>query len=383
MNIRRTLVIIGLSCLLLACGSESGQKAEALKVYQVKKIPLQKKLHFSGSIQPLAESSLSSPVDAVVERIHYQYGQWVKKGEILLTLNSSALQKQYNDALTEYLKAKDNYSIAHSKFTGTQELWTAGLLSKNNYLSEKSGFDNARLSLMQATRHLSEMLDKMDEENMPDLAALSELSYAEFDKVRKALTARHNVIHIKAPSEGILLYPPKSGDDKSTRLSVGHSVKADQLMGLIGDLSGIRVEIDVPEIDIDKVYSGMEASVRGIAFGKQEFKGKVVAVNAQASASSGGGLPSFTAIVEIRDLTPEQQARIKVGMSASIELITENKDQLLIPISAIKQEKGQSLVRIKDQSGRLLTRVVTTGAAEADKVAVVSGLQEGDWVLYD
>ncbi|QBR83137.1 HlyD family efflux transporter periplasmic adaptor subunit [Legionella israelensis] len=383
MNIKlKFLIMMSISLFLLACGNESKQKSAHHKVYQVKKMSIQKKLHFTGNIQPLAESSLSSPVDAIIEKIHYQYGQWVKKGDILLTLNSSALQKQYNDALTEYLKAKDNYTIARTKFTGTQELWAVGLLSKNNYLSEKSSFDNARVVLMQTTRHLAEMLEKMDEESVPDLADLSELSYSEFDKVRKALTARHNIVHIKAPNDGILLYPPKSNDDKAARLAVGNVVKADQLIGLIGDLNGIRVEIDIPEIDIDKVYTGMEATVRGIAFGKEEFKGKLVSVNAQASTNSIGGLPSFTAIVEIKKLTPQQQAYIKVGMSASIELATESKEQLLIPINAIQQEKGQSVVRIKEKNGQWSTKIVTTGAAEADKVIITSGLKEGDWVLY-
>ena len=40
--------------------------------------------------------------------------------------------------MTDYLKAKDSDTIAKAKFTGTQDLWGSGLLSKNNYLSEKS-----------------------------------------------------------------------------------------------------------------------------------------------------------------------------------------------------------------------------------------------------
>ncbi|WP_232220322.1 efflux RND transporter periplasmic adaptor subunit [Legionella tunisiensis] len=91
---------------------------------------MQKTLYFSGTIQPLQESTLTSPMDAIVETMHYHYGQLVKKGDIVVTLNSTDLQRQYNDTLTEYLKAKDNFTVAKAKFIGTQELWDAGLLSK-------------------------------------------------------------------------------------------------------------------------------------------------------------------------------------------------------------------------------------------------------------
>jgi multidrug efflux pump subunit AcrA (membrane-fusion protein) len=304
----------------------------------------------------------------------------VKKGDVVLTLNSNELQKQYNDTLTDYLKAKDSYSIAKAKFVGTQELWDAGLLSKNNFLSEKSGVDTARVTLMQATRKLTEMLEKMDDHNAQNLSALS---LADFEKVRKILTSNHNIIRLKAPSDGVMLYPPKSGDDKSTRITVGASVKSGQVIALIGDLQGISVEIDVPEIDIDKIRPGMDATISGVAFGKHQLKGKLVAVNAQASNTSNGGLPSFTAVVEVQSLTPEQQPWIKVGMSAAIELRVDSDDQLLIPIAAVKREKGNSMVIIQLAQGAVEKRIVTTGPAQADSVVIESGLKDGDVVVYD
>lgn len=385
MNIFRLhyLMVLILMALLTACGSKPEQKlANGQKRFEVKKVPVQKELHFTGNIQPLHENSITVPASAVIESINYKYGQWVKKGDVILTLNSSDLQKQYNDTLTEYLKAKDNYSIARTKFNGTQELWAAGLLSKNNYISERSSLDNARVTLMQVTRKLTEMLEKMDEETVPDIADLSELSFSEFDKVRKALSTRHNLIHIKAPVDGILLYPPKTTDESLGSMRVGNTVKADQVIALVGDLSGLRVEIDVPEIEIDKVYTGMNATVNVIAFGKEQLPGQLISINAQASTGSNNQLPSFPAVVEVKHLTTKQRAYFKIGMSAAVELSTESKDQLLVPISALSQKSGQTLVNVLEKSGKVASKVVTTGAAQADKVTITSGLKEGDVVLY-
>lgn len=374
------LIGIALTIGLTACGSNEKEKPQALNSFKVKPQPLHKTLHFTGTIQPLRESTLTSPMEAVVETMNFHYGQMVKKGDVVLTLNSNELQKQYNDTLTDYLKAKDSYTIAKAKFVGTQELWDSGLLSKNNYLSEKSGVDTARVTLMQATRKLTEMLEKMDDSNTQNL---SSLSLADFDKVRKILTSNHNIIRLKAPSDGIMLYPPKSGDDKSTRVSVGSSVKSGQVIALVGDLKGISVEIDVPEIDIDKIHPGMNATISGVAFGKHHLKGKVVAVNAQASNTSSGGLPSFTAVVEVSSLTAEQQPWIKVGMSAAIELSIDSDNQLLIPIAAVKREKGNSIVNLRSAKGSIEKRIIITGPAQADSVVIESGLKEGDVVVYD
>lgn len=380
MNIYLNMIIgVTLTLILASCGSHEKQKTTSSNIYEVKSQPLHKVLHFTGTIQPLHESTLASPMEAVVETMNFHYGQMVKKGDIVLTLNSNELQKQYNDTLTDYLKSKDSYTIAKAKFAGTQDLWSSGLLSKNTYLSEKSSLDTARVTLMQATRKLTEMLEKMDENNSQNLSALS---LADFDKVRKILTSSHNIIRMKAPSDGVMLYPPKSGEDKATRITVGSSVKSGQVLALVGNLNGISVEIDVPEIDIDKIRPGMIATISGVAFGKHQLKGTLVAVNAQASNTS-SGLPSFTAVVEVKTLTAEQQPWIKVGMSAAIELNVDSNNQLLIPIAAVKREKGNSIVSLQLAQGSVEKRIITTGAAQADSVVVETGLKVGDVVVYD
>lgn len=352
---------------------------DSTKTFEIKEQAFHKTLHFTGTIQPLRESTLSSPMEASVAQMNFHYGQLVKKGDVILTLNSTDLQKLYNDTLTDYLKAKDSYTISKSKFVGTKELWDSGLISKNNYLSEKSSVDTARVTQMQAARKLSELLDKMEHNEVQDL---SKLKLADFEKVQKALTANHNIIQLKAPSDGVLLYPPKTSEDKSSRVSVGSIVKSGQVIALVGDLTGISVEIDVPEIDIDKIRPGMGAIVTGVAFGKYQLKGKVIAVNAQASNSSSGGLPSFTAVVEVTSLTKEQQPWIKVGMSAAIEINTDTNQNILVPIEAVKRKQGNSVVQVQLADGSIKDQIITTGPAQAESVVVESGLNPGDVVVY-
>jgi multidrug efflux pump subunit AcrA (membrane-fusion protein) len=373
-------VVMGLLYVMvvISCGSSEKPKPSA-KTFEVKAHPLHQTLHFTGTIQPLREYSVISPMEAVVQQMDFHYGQLVKKGDVILTLSSNELQKQYNVTLTDYLKAKDSYSIAKAKFGGTEELWQAGLIAKNNYLSEKSSVDTSRVALMQAKGKLTEMLEQMDETNANHV---SSLKLADFDKVSKILTKSHQLIHLKATGDGVLLYPPKTGDDKTSRINVGSSVKSAQVIALVGDLRGIKVEIDVPEIDIDKIRPGMKAIVSGVAFGRHPLKGSLIAVNAQASNTNTGGLPSFTAVVEVPALSPEEQPLIKVGMSAAIELSVDSLPKITVPISAVMREKGASFVRLQSAKGAIEKRIITTGTAQADSVVVEAGLKAGDVVVY-
>jgi HlyD family secretion protein len=374
---KKIMVVVMLSLVCVSCDRSSHQNTTQ-KTYTLHATPLHKSLYFTGTLQPLSETTLISPADAILESMHYQYGQRVTKDAVILTLNSAQLQQQYNETLTDYLKAKDSYRIAKAKFSGTSDLWEAGLIPKNTYLSEKSNLNTGQVTLMQATRKLSEMLKKMgDVSDEP----LTSLSFSEFDKVRLALTGQHNLIRLSAQNDGILLYPPKSGDDKNQRLQVGVAVKAGQALALVGDLRGIRVEIDIPEVDIIDIKQGMPATIKGLAFGDEPLHGQLAFVNAQASMTNGAGLPSFSAVVEVKTLTPSQQKLVKVGMSASVELTATSINKLMIPISAVEQRAGQSFVKKRDASGKISLHRVVTDEVHEDQVVIKSGLAEGDVIV--
>ncbi|MDP3562455.1 MAG: efflux RND transporter periplasmic adaptor subunit [Legionellaceae bacterium] len=376
---RKICLIVCISLGLIACEKPKTPQHTSIQ-YKVHTTTLKKTLNFTGTVQPLRENTITSPMNAVIESMHFHYGQLVKQGDTIFTLNSAELQREYNDTLTDYLKAKDNHDITVSKFAGTQELWKAGLLSKNTYLSEKSSLNTSHITLMQSTRKLFELIEKIDEDQHEDL---SNLSFEEFDKVRLALSSKHSLIHLKTPLTGILLYPPKLGAERLERLNVGSSIKTGQVLALIGDLSGIRIEVDIPEVDVADVSIGMPATIHGLAFGKQPLQGKLVALNAEASTGNGNALPSFTGIIEVRHLNDAQQVAIKVGMSANIELILHRSNTLAVPIDAVQQEAGHSVVYIMTKKGVQEKRIIKTGAVNGDLVEVESGLNVDEVIVYE
>jgi HlyD family secretion protein len=380
MNLKQLGWFVMMVVLLVACGRHPSTSKHQLKTLVIHTAIFHEVLHFAGAVQPIRETTLTSPVDGILEKINYPFGQSVKKGAIAFVLNSTALQKQYNDALTDYLKAKDNFVMTETKFAGTDDLWKAGLIAKNNYISEMSNLNTSRITLMQARQRLFELLEKTDFQSSQEL---TRLNLAEFEKVQKALNGEHHLIQFKAPMQGVLLYPPLSGDMKTNRLTVGNTIKAGQALALIGDLSGIRVEIDIPEVDIDKVRPGVPAIVRGVAFKAHELHGKLISITSQASAGATGALPSFQAIIEVSPLDSEQQSWIKVGMSASVELVIDSQEQLMIPIAAVRTVHGENTVRLQMPDGTVKEHPVQTGTATASQVTILKGLKTGDVVVYE
>lgn len=234
----------------------------------------------------------------------------------------------------------------------------------------------------QSARKLAEMVRKVGDEECHH--QINALDLAQFEKVQNALSKRHDRIHIKAPVNGVLIYPPQTTtDDKNNRIAVGSSLKTGQVLALVGDMSGIRVEIDVPEIDIDKIKPGMQAEVRSIAFPNDVMKGELVSINAQATAGAGNSLPTFPALVEVKSLSKQQADWVKVGMTVNVELKAQSKDKLMVPIQAVKYKQGKSVVKLKDTEGHIQEVVVTTGGAQADKVAIEAGIKPGDVVVYE
>ena len=81
----KQLVLLLVLAHLTACGEEKKEQLtkSELQSYTVTAKPLHKVLHFTGTVQPIHENSIVSPMEAVVDAMSFHYGQPVKKGEVV------------------------------------------------------------------------------------------------------------------------------------------------------------------------------------------------------------------------------------------------------------------------------------------------------------
>jgi multidrug resistance efflux pump len=155
-----------------------------------------------------------------------------------------------------------------------------------------------------------------------------------------------------------------------------------QVLILIGDMSGLSIDIVVDEMDIDRVTVGQKVSVTSEAFPEFKLQGQIHKIDSQAISASGGGggLPVFPVRIEIPHLTQEELRKIRVGMSAKVELVLENPNSFSVPLNAVSEVDGISVVKVL-RNGKVEQVPVVTGETGIDVVEVKNGLAVGDQIV--
>ncbi|CAN5435728.1 HlyD family efflux transporter periplasmic adaptor subunit [soil metagenome] len=369
--------------LLLTTACMQGNKDEQAKMETVT-VELQPRdltLYFAGIIQPIAVNSVTSPADGTIKKLFFGYGQLVKKGQLLLSINSSGLDTEYQGGLTAYLSAKEKYFNSKRTMEGTEELKAAGLISANEYINNKSSLNDSYLSYIQAQYKLLQVLKKI---HMFD-PKLAQLDIGDTVAVDEALTRPVSELEVYASADGIALMPQKSGSSGGggggDSMQVGSQIKVGEVVVAVGDMSGISLDIKINEVDINQVKVGDKASISSPAFPRFVLKGMVTSIMSQASSES-GNLPTFPVKIIVPKLSSEERKLIHVGMSAKIALTTKLPSALMVPLGAVLQQDNNTYVEVVDsKTGKINKVTVKTGRTTQGSVAIMEGLRAGDKIV--
>jgi HlyD family secretion protein len=190
---------------------------------------------------------------------------------------------------------------------------------------------------------------------------------------------------------------------------VGTAMMAGTEIVRVANLNNMEVEVDVNETDIVKVNVGDSTIVEVDAYLKREFRGIVTEIaNSAESAISADQVTNFKVKVRIipesyADLTegkPEHYSPFRPGMTATVDIITNKKEQVIgVPISSIviktdttgakksrrkevtseNEEKFECVFVKNGEEAKL--RVVTTGIQDDSNIEIITGLTEDDEVI--
>jgi HlyD family secretion protein len=395
---KRVLVSIAVVCalgafawLLVRAKSDAtpATKPHSRHVVVAKMQSINTPLFFHGVLAPIATKAVLSPVDGTVNSTYFKYGVKVSKGGELFAISSQQLRDKFNQGLDAYLQKKSGFEIQQSKFKGTQDLYNHGIISRDEYVSEKSSFESMSLSYAQAKSELEKVLVKVK----VDPATVENLTYAEDQSVKKSLASKFSNIVVSAPEGGVALFPiagqsGSSSDNNGSgdgKVVSGTSIKEGQLMLSVGDLSGYRANLQVNEVQVNKVRPGMMVKITGDAFPGITIPGRVDTVALQASPDNSGSNMSLFNVSVVAPKIPVAAAKIiHVGMTCQVEVILASKPMLMIPMAAVKHDKfGRNSVLLKDHSGEHQVAVITGLTTPAGQIAILHGLKQGDQVYVN
>ena len=141
----------------------------------------------------------------------------------------------------------------------------------------------------------------------------------------------------------------------------------------------LELVIEVDEIDIPLIEMNQKAVVEVDALPDDEFTGIITAV--YPVPKEVGGVVLYNVRI---GLDVPANSGIKIGMSASADIVADkHSDVLMVPSRAvIENDQGQTIVKVMSDE-EIEERVVVVGLDDGLRTEIVSGLQEGETIVYE
>lgn len=138
-----------------------------------------------------------------------------------------------------------------------------------------------------------------------------------------------------------------------------------------------QIESFVPEVNVSLLQVADKARVTLDAYGEGTiFFASIVSIDPAETVRD--GVSTYRAILQFS----EADERVKSGMTANIEIVTEEKINVIaVPQGIVFEKNGRKYVSVKE--GEMIAeREVTTGSVSSlGNIEILSGLREGDQVV--
>lgn len=260
-----------------------------------------------------------------VTAIHFEDGQTVKQGDLLITLDKGEEEAALNAALASLAEAKGAYERART-------------LQDNNALSK--GTLQERLATL-----------KQNE--------------ASVEEIKSRIEKRD----IRAPFDGML---------GLREVSVGALVQPGAKITTLDDLSQIKVDFDVPAVFLTSLKPGMSITGLVQAFGDRTFTGEVRTINTQVDP--------VTRTVTVRAFVSNTDGALRPGLLMSVILKKNFRQALVIPEEALIKRGARNFVYVVTQEqDKIIARQtpIEIGGRMPGFLEVLSGLKAEDKIVVD
>jgi HlyD family secretion protein len=380
-------VLVLLVAGVLIAATAGGTKIDPSKLAKVERGDLAKSVVATGKIEPITKVEIKSKASGIVKKLYVEYGDKVKKGQVLAELDKEEIQARVeqaraqlegssaslNGTRADLERAKvdaegPDVPLLKRAYERAQGMAKDGVVSasalddaEKNYemALNKQNVSKAQLQVLQAKIGQAQGQVAQDRANLKQLE--EELGYTT----------------IESPIDGIVLSRDvEIGDAVSSILVLGSSAT---LVMTLGDTSEVYVKGKVDESDIGKVYLGQPARIKVESFKDKTFTGKVTKISPMGVEKD--NVTTF----EVRVSINNPEGVLKAMMTANAEIILEeHKNVLQIPEGSIIYDKDKKAsVEVPDPKAKEGKRkvAVNIGISNGAKTELLQGLKEGDQVV--
>lgn len=363
---------------VISCQPKHKTQRENSHIYNVSLKTDVLHLYYIGNIKPIREELIMSPASGVVNKMEFHYGDYVKKGQLLLRIHSPEMENDFREAISSYLRTKQVFLNSKKSMEGTNDLYQEKIISEQEYFNEQNQYQNNVLSFIEATNKMKQLLSYLPTAKQ----TVFNMSLSEIADVKKLFQNVFEDLTLYARNSGIVLFPQQNSESIKL-IQVGYEVKKNDALLVIGDLSGVAITANISELDINHLQPGHEVLITFQAQPELELQGKIISVARQAKVTENTGFSTFPVLIQVGQLSHYQIQKIRVGMSAKIDIMVEGPPTIKVPIKAVYQQDNKNWVTLLDPTTQQAHDIpVETGMTSLDEVTITRGLKPNDKIIF-
>ncbi len=348
MSLRIAVTLLACVCLMLGCSEKKPvKKPEAppvkVGIAVVGIGDIEKPLILSGDLTFKADAEIAVRVSGQVTSLDVKDGQFVKAGQVLITLDEAKIRYIANAARSDLNKHKAAMEFAKSEWEKNKDLLKSGSVSWIDFDRRVSEYHTA--------------------------SAQVEADKALLAKAEQDL----KWTRVVSPIDGVLA--KRCAD-------VGDWVARGQKVFEISDYSEIYLKAFLPDKDVERLKRAAkgkavpEVDVVVDALPNKTFTGRITYI---APAARRGKVFEVRAYVDNPDMT------LREGMFARARIVPERIGNVLrVPVTALLgkiRDNSSNKVFVVGNDGRVRLTMITIGANDDVHAQVKHGLKEGDKVV--
>lgn len=320
----RVLYLLCIASLLFA-------KPMIVSTKKITKGSLDSQNTFLGVVNFKEKSNIASQSSGVVEKVFFELGERVKKGDELVVLNSDLLQKEIQSKNAKLEQAK---------------------LLKEFQEKELKRYKN----LLETDSIALQQFEKLSYElKVQDLAIASLLAEVEQAKVEIAKKI------IKAPFDGVVV---------GKNVNIGEWIKVGDSVCEILNHSQPQAIVEVPSPILNYIKVG---DVANVSMGSKSYSGKIIAIIPKADSRS----RTFPVIISL-----PSEGNFVEGMAVNAMLKSGGKSEgFIVPRDSIVDYRNRPSVFVIKQ-GKAYAISVNVLAIQGDVAVVRGNLEVKDKVVY-
>ena len=266
-----------------------------------------------------------------VKEVFIKNGDFVKKGQILMTFDDDETNKLNRNIEKERI----NLQKIQRDLKTTRELQKLGGASKN------------------------------DVKNLEDNARISQLSIDEYTEV-----LNKTATEVRSPVDGVV---------SNLKAQENYLVDTDSSLLEIIDSNDLRIIVEIPEYNSQSVKLGQSVKVRqDISDDDKVYEGEITKISRLSTTSTLTSENVLEAEVKTKEVIPNLVPGFKI--KAVLQLKADEKN-IIIPKIALQSENGKYFVFTIDTKNTVKRKEVTVKNIVGDNIIVTSGLNVGEILI--